>query len=200
MAKTGRRQNQGASKTRLYLLYRAIIQRCEDKNCAAFHHYGGRGIVITKLWRKSFAAFKNWSYKNGYDETKSIDRINPDGNYSHLNCRWIGRSLQARNRRDTVWIWSEKEKRCLAEWAEITGINKGTLYSRVKLGLKSSEIFRTPKKNASPATVKFRGARRTLTELSALTGIKRSTLSHRYYSGARGDSLVAPLQQGIKIN
>ena len=89
----------GLRHTRLYTIWTHMQQRCENPNHNRYHLYGGRGISICPEWRNDFCTFYNWAMQHGYEETLTIDRINPDGNYEPQNCRWATVSEQNRNRR-----------------------------------------------------------------------------------------------------
>lgn len=89
----------GLRKTRLYSIWSHIQQRCENPRYIRFDLYGGRGIKMCGEWRNSFMEFYRWAMKNGYSNELSIDRINPDGDYEPLNCRWASVSEQNSNRR-----------------------------------------------------------------------------------------------------
>ena len=71
--------------------------RCYNKNFKRFCDYGGRGISVSRSWRK-FENFRD-DMLVGYDDTKSIDRINNDGNYEVGNCKWSTRQEQNSNKR-----------------------------------------------------------------------------------------------------
>jgi hypothetical protein len=97
-----RYENKGAYKpnpNRVFNSWRAMKQRCKNKSNNRYYIYGGRGIKICEEWDKSFNAFKEWAFANGYSENLTIDRIDPNGDYCPENCRWIPPEQQSATRR-----------------------------------------------------------------------------------------------------
>lgn len=92
----------GMSSTRLYQTWSDMIKRCEYKKGQYYNIYGGRGISVCKEWRNDFITFYEWAIQNGYDESKEIDRIDNDGNYEPINCRFVCEFIQARNTRKII--------------------------------------------------------------------------------------------------
>jgi len=92
--------------TPTYNSWAQISQRCENKNNAAFNNYGGRGITVCARWR----VFENFLADMGERPLGcSLDRVNNDGNYEPVNCRWATRLEQARNRRPRRFYKKPKE-------------------------------------------------------------------------------------------
>ena len=120
-------------KDRLYNIWCGMKQRCYNPNSTVYHHYGGRGISVCPTWRNNFAAFRDWSMSNGYTKNKSIDRIDPNGNYCPENCRWASRSQQQRNKRNSQTAIYKGRETSLADIAEKTGISLRTLRSRIQI-------------------------------------------------------------------
>lgn len=84
-----------------YNTYRKMHGRCENKNDAKYHNYGGRGIRVCTRWSGPFG-FHNF-YEDMGDRPKgrySLDRINVDEGYSPDNCRWANDSVQGANRQN----------------------------------------------------------------------------------------------------
>jgi hypothetical protein len=108
-----------------------MMTRCYNSNSAEFNNYGGRGITVCEEWKTSFISFKMWAERNGYAENLTIDRIDVNDNYKPSNCRWITLQEQEYNKTNTKYFEYKGQKKCLAEWAKIFGINKPTLYNRV---------------------------------------------------------------------
>ena len=121
----------GLHKTRIYQTWHHMKQRCYDKGLSSYKDYGGRGITIYSEWQDNFMAFYDWAMNNGYSDELSIDRIDNNKGYFPENCRWITMKEQQRNTRNNRLITYNNETHCLAEWAEILNIKKGTLLTRL---------------------------------------------------------------------
>lgn len=82
----------GLSNHPTYKVWWGMKERCyKPEYNNSYHNYGGRGIKISDEWL-DFRNFYNWSMSNGYEEGLTIDRIDPDEDYSAENCQWISLS------------------------------------------------------------------------------------------------------------
>src|SRR6187399_520544 len=93
----------GLHGSKLYLVWKSMRQRCLNPNNKQYRNYGERGISICKEWM-DYAAFYNWAICNNYADKLTIERINNDGNYEPLNCKWATHAEQAINKRRTRYL------------------------------------------------------------------------------------------------
>lgn len=137
-------ETRGGVRTTEYIIWRQLRSRCLRPGNAAYSDYGGRGITVCERWSK----FENFLVDMGRRPSRdhSLDRRDNDGGYCKENCRWATRSEQARNTRRNHWITFRGESRILAEWAEITGIDRDTITARFKYGWSIERTLSTPER------------------------------------------------------
>lgn len=100
--RAGKAATHRGSKEKLYAVWDNMRRRCSDPRTVNYHNYGGRGIRVSPLWEKDYAAFR--TYLNDVlgpkpSENHTIDRIENDGNYEPGNLRWATRKEQQANKR-----------------------------------------------------------------------------------------------------
>lgn len=135
----------GGSGTRLYNIWIKMRDRCHNPNSADWHDYGGRGISVCATWDLSFDTFREWAMKNGYDESKSIDRIDVNAGYFPDNCRWASASVQANNKRNNHYIIYHGEQITLADAAKNSPVPYGTIKRRIAYyGWNADDAVDTP--------------------------------------------------------
>lgn len=129
------------SNTRLYHIYKCMLNRCYLKVHKFYKNYGGRGITICEEWKNDFIIFYNWAIENGYKDNLSIDRINNDENYEPSNCRWLSVKEQANNRRTNILYEYQGEIKSLKFICEKFNAKYGTVRKRIVNGMNLKEAL-----------------------------------------------------------
>lgn len=139
-----KQERHGGTGTRLYHIWRGMLQRCYCRSNKQWPDYGGRGIAICDEWVNSFAAFRDWANAHGYSDSLTIDRQDNNGDYCHVNCRWTTAKVQCNNRRQfrlpnkasiyTGVVW---HKKCGKWQCSVKGRPNG---GKVHCGLFATEI------------------------------------------------------------
>jgi hypothetical protein len=83
-----------------YAVWSMMLKRCEDPTHVAYKHYGGRGIKVCEAWHDFDTFCKDMGPRKSRDMTLERERVNEG--YQPDNCSWLSKSLQGRNKRNTI--------------------------------------------------------------------------------------------------
>jgi len=116
-----------------YNSWARMRERCTSEKHLNYKRYGGRGIVVCKRWELFSTFMMDMGPKPSPKYT--IDRIDPDGNYTPRNCRWATMAEQLARRRPQGHgrvISFNGETLKISEWAQRIGLTYISLYRRLK--------------------------------------------------------------------
>lgn len=114
------------NRNKLYRVWISMRSRCINKKLKVYKYYGGRGIKVCEEWN-NFQVFESWAKNNGYKIGLQIDRINNNGNYNPLNCRFITALVNSINRRTTKFITHLGKTLTLSDWSRMLSGNRNYL-------------------------------------------------------------------------
>lgn len=124
----------GLSKTKEYRIWNGIKSRCYNPRAAGYRYYGALGVKMSAEWKKSFEAFYR-DMGRAPSTASSVERKDPNGGYNKENCIWLDKSLQGRNKRNSVYVSFSGERVLAVDAAKALGLKKTTIYDRIKRGI-----------------------------------------------------------------
>lgn len=127
-----------------YMTWRAMISRCTYEKSDSYKYYGAVGITVCSDWM-SFESFIRDMGERPAGMT--LDRKDGSKGYSKDNCKWSSKKDQSRNRKSNHLIVTPLGEMCIAEAAEMYGINKRTLSNRINNGWNVDRAIHEPIKN-----------------------------------------------------
>jgi DNA-binding NtrC family response regulator len=123
--------------------------RCLNPNARNYKRYGARGISVCASW----LIFSNFLKDMGKrpSSVHSLERKDNDGQYSPNNCLWATAEQQAKNRRSNHRITFGSKTLNLEEWADLLGINRQTLSTRLnQMGWPVEKALTAPVRRLAP--------------------------------------------------
>jgi len=171
-----------ANKTIEYHIWKGIKSRCYNKNNISYKWYGAKGIKICDRWLNSYPNFLEDMGRRPKNKT-SIDRIDSNKNYEHSNCRWANKIEQSRNKSNNHRIFFKNKNLTISEWAELTGINRGVIHTRIRLRWDVKDILSNKSYKNNPVYLSYNGETNHIRGWSRKLNIPKSTIIHRIKTG-----------------
>lgn len=127
---SARSKTHGMRHTRVYTVYRSMMNRCNLPSDTNYCRYGAKGITVDPAW----STFEKFIEDMGEPEKGlELDRIDNTKGYSKENCRWVTREVNANNKSNNRLFTFNGKTQNLKQWSEETGIKLATLSSRLYL-------------------------------------------------------------------
>jgi hypothetical protein len=112
-----------------------------SSNAKNARDYRDRGISVCERWQ----SFENFLADMGERPPgKTIDRIDNDRGYEPGNCRWATPTEQQNNKRTNHRLAFNGETLTVCEWADRVGVNRMTLFGRLRTGWSVEKALTTP--------------------------------------------------------
>ena len=128
-------------RPRVYASWVNMRQRCNNSRNPNAKYYSQRFITCCPEW-DSFERFL--ADMGEPPEGMTLERIDNDGDYCKENCRWATRAEQNLNKRNVKRYSHNGRTLTLGQWATESGIQRLTLYHRLKDGCSIEQALTLP--------------------------------------------------------
>ncbi len=120
-------------KTVEYEAWKSMKARCYIPSATGYKNYGNRGIKVCSRWKNSFQKFvKDMGRRPS--RIHSLERVDVNKGYSPNNCIWGTDEIQGANKRNNHKLTFNGITLTVSQWSRKSGINRGTIHSRLRLG------------------------------------------------------------------
>lgn len=109
----------------------AMKNRCKNPSHVAYPRYGGRGIKVCERWAGRKGRLNFIADMGERPPGMTLDRIDPDGDYTPENCRWATPIMQRRNYKNRPLYTAFGRTQGLPEWAEEYGVSYDKIHQRI---------------------------------------------------------------------
>lgn len=130
----------------LYHIWESMKDRCCNPNNLQYKDYGGRGIKVCNEWYNNPGLFIEFGIDSGWQKGLQIDRKDNDGNYCPENCRFVTRSQNMFNRRNTIKVIINNKERSLFEVCREYSIPYILVKGRLQRGWSIEKALTEPKR------------------------------------------------------
>ncbi len=118
----------GMSRSKVSRIWIAMRNRCNNPDNAAYHNYGGRGIMADPSWDDFATFFADMGYP---PKGSWLERKDNNGPYSKENCCWATPQEQLNNKRTNRMLTAFGRTQTIAQWSAELGVPWSTIRSRV---------------------------------------------------------------------
>lgn len=128
----------GGKRSRAYVAWVNMKGRCNNPHRSDASYYALRGISYDPAWE----SFENFYADMGDPPPeKSLDRVDNNLGYSKANCEWRTSTEQNLNKRNIKRYECNGKSLTLGQWEKETGIQRLTIYYRLKSGKTIAEAL-----------------------------------------------------------
>ena len=120
------------SSKRLKGIYEDMIKRCYNPNRQNYRSYGAKGITVCQEWLDKPWEFNRWAMANGYNDSLSIDRIDPSQGYYPENCQWVSMDYNRKWNSYSQYIVVNGVKDTQSGWCRNLGLYDTALHYYMK--------------------------------------------------------------------
>lgn len=127
------------NRSREYVIWTDMKQRCLNTKHPAFQWYGSRGIGVCEQWKGSFIVFLadmgpcpiGWT----------IERKNTQDGYSPENCTWASQADQQNNKTCNCRMDYLGRNLTAKQWSDETGVSAHLIRQRIRRGLPPEQVL-----------------------------------------------------------
>lgn len=197
---TGKIPNGSVKSRLLYSRWYTMRRRCYDPKFIVYRYYGGKGIGVCEEWRNDYLAFQRWALGHGWKKNLTLDRIDPHGNYSPDNCRWITLSEQQCNRAEwNIPVTVNGETRLAGHWADRNRIPRSLVFARIRrLGWDPEKAVTTPSSHNGKRPLTVDGETKTIYAWAKELGVQRSWLYVKIRNAGNPADVIRKMKKGEK--
>lgn len=141
MTSKAKKKAHGMCGSRLENIYYMMRDRCTNPKNADYENYGGRGISFSPEWTTFDLFLEN--LPDGYAENLTLNRLDPNENYSRDNCNWADSKEQGRcktryksNKTGVTGVILREGKwpTYIAIWKELCGVQRSKSFGIRRCG------------------------------------------------------------------
>ena len=118
-----------------------MMTRVTNPNRNRSYRYIQRGITVCDRWRDYSLFLEDMGPR---PEGTSLDRIDNDGNYEPINCKWSTLEEQQSNKSTNVFLAVNGETHTVRQWESIQGFNCVVIAVRLSRGWSPERAVLTP--------------------------------------------------------